>query len=111
LPELIHIGIAGLPGSGKSVMLRSLITQVLINYPKSVVIGIDFKNGSEFHIFENVMNFVLCANHESTAIALQEIFDEYKRRAEYIKDVNQDNAFQSGWSARRTHQPDICGHR
>jgi Cdc6-like AAA superfamily ATPase len=94
LPGLIHIGIAGLPGSGKSVMLRSLITQVLVNYPKSVIIGIDFKNGSEFHIFENVMNFVLCSNHESTAAALQEIFDEYKRRAEYIKGVNQDNAFQ-----------------
>jgi hypothetical protein len=37
---------------------------------------------------------VQCSDHETTAAALQEIFDEYKRRAEYIKGVNQDNAFQ-----------------
>ena len=56
----------------------------------SVIIGVDFKSGSEFHIFENLSNFVLCDDHESAAVMLQELFEEYKRRATYIKAVNKE---------------------
>ncbi len=75
-------------------MLRTLITPILVNYPKAVIIGIDFKQGSEFHIFENITNFILCDDHETSSTILKEIFEEYKRRAAYVKSQNADNSYE-----------------
>ncbi len=94
LTEMIHTGIAGLPGSGKSVQLRSLIVQAMVVHPGAICIGLDFKSASEFHIFAGRGNFILTDNFEEAAIILDEVYQEYFRRAELVKKNEVENVYQ-----------------
>lgn len=82
LEELVHVGVCGLTGSGKSVWLRSFMTQVFVVNPEACIVGIDFKGGAEFAFFDKLgRNFVLIMEHENAALVLAELFAEYQRRA------------------------------
>lgn len=94
LEKDIHLGVAGLPGSGKSVFLRSLIVQVMLKYPLATVIGLDFKSGAEFSAFQGLGNFVLCDDFQAAAKALEEVYQEYLRRAALVRRLNVETVYQ-----------------
>lgn len=94
LHKIVHAGFAGLPGSGKSVGLRCLLYQTFLTYPNALVVGIDFKQGSEFHAAEKVGNFILCQTYLETDTALDVVYGEYLRRTELIKAYNVENTYE-----------------
>jgi hypothetical protein len=94
LEEMIHLGVAGEPGSGKSVCLRGLITQLMVTDRDAVIVGIDFKGGAEFSFFEDLGNFVCVDEYESAANTLRSVFDEYKRRVAIVRASECDSVYQ-----------------
>ncbi|NUO81224.1 hypothetical protein HUU05_14185 [candidate division KSB1 bacterium] len=92
--EMVHLGVSGESGSGKSVFLRSLITQLLVTEPEAVVVGIDFKGGAEFAFFENLGNFVCVDEYESAGAVLRLVFAEYQRRVALIRGSECDSIYQ-----------------
>jgi DNA segregation ATPase FtsK/SpoIIIE-like protein len=94
LEEMIHLGVAGEPGSGKSVCLRGLITQLMVTNRDAVIVGIDFKGGAEFSFFEGLGNFVCIDEYDGAANALRNVFDEYKRRVALVRASECDSVYQ-----------------
>ena len=76
------------------MQLRSLIVQAMCVHPGAVCIGLDFKQGSEFHIFEGRGNFILADNFEQAALILDEVYQEYFRRADLVKENEVENVYQ-----------------
>ena len=91
-----HILVSGTTGAGKSVGLRSLILQLMVYYPNSVVVGADFKAGAEFRMFTSNQNFLLVTEPDEFIRVLMIVFQEYKRRAELLSHSNVDNLYQMG---------------
>jgi hypothetical protein len=94
LEEIVHLGVSGESGSGKSVFLRSLVTQLMATDSDVVIVGIDFKGGAEFSFFENLGNFVCVDEYESAAGILRIVFDEYKRRVAVVRASECDSVYQ-----------------
>jgi hypothetical protein len=82
LRDMVHIGVSGATGSGKSVFLRSLITQMMVIFRDAIIIGIDFKGGAEFRMFskEGLGNFVCITEYEEAVQVLRVAYEEYRRR-------------------------------
>lgn len=53
LEQVVHLLIAGETGSGKSVLLRGIITHLILNNNKLMLHLIDLKNGAELNVFKN----------------------------------------------------------
>jgi hypothetical protein len=94
LEDAVHIGVAGEPGSGKSVFLRSVITQIMATDRDAVIVGMDFKGGAEFSFFEQLGNFVCVDEYEGAVHALRAVFDEYKRRVKIVRESKCDSIYQ-----------------
>lgn len=94
LEEIVHLGVSGETGSGKSVFLRSLTTQLMTTDRNAVIVGIDFKGGAEFSIFENLGHFVCVDEYESAANILRIVFEEYKRRVAIVRASECDSVYQ-----------------
>ena len=96
LQEMVHLGVSGETGSGKSVFLRSLITQLMIRNRDTVIVGIDFKGGAEFSFFESLGNFVCISEYQAAVDVLRIVFDEYKRRVALVRASECDSVYQLG---------------
>lgn len=92
--ELIHVLVAGLTGSGKSVFLRGVILQFMAIHTRAVVVMLDFKGGAEGAAFSSMGNFVLCDDFQTAAVALGEVFREYARRVALLRSLNLENVYQ-----------------
>lgn len=93
LEEMVHLGVSGETGSGKSVFLRQLITQILVTDPRAVVIGIDFKGGVEFFFFSQLGNFLCVDDFEKTGKVLEIILNEYLRRLKIVRENSCDSIY------------------
>ena len=91
-----HMGVYGETGSGKSTVMRSIITNLILK--SNVILHlIDLKNGAEFGIFrksKKVANF--CRNVKETEDLLTEISIEVDRRYDLffekdVKDIKEYN--------------------
>ena len=85
LPNILG---AGTSGSGKSVLVKSIMCQLIENYtPEQLkVIYLDNKGGVEANIFKNIKHLAaLSSNVEETIIELMKIKKEMFRRLELIK--------------------------
>lgn len=82
--DIVHIGIAGASGNGKSMMLRSLATQIFENDSDSIILGIDFKGGAEFRFMQAHPNFVCVTDHDGAAAALEIIYRQLQKRTEFV---------------------------
>lgn len=94
LADAVHIGVSGEIGSGKSVFLRSILTQILVTNPNAIIIGIDFKGGSEFAVFESSPNFMLVDEYDNAGKALRSVLAEYRRRVELVRASEADSIYQ-----------------
>lgn len=91
---LVHVLVAGLTGSGKSVFLRGVILQFMAIHQRAVVVMLDFKGGSEGAAFASLGNFVLCDDFQTAAAALGEVLAEYSRRVALVRSLNLENVYQ-----------------
>ena len=85
LPNILG---AGTSGSGKSVLVKSIMCQLIENYtPEQLkVIYLDNKGGVEANTFKNIKHLVaLSSNVEETIVELMKIKKEMFRRLELIK--------------------------
>jgi len=89
-----HIGIAGLTGKGKSYLLRSLIVQVMLVYRNSCIVCLDFKQGAEFARLRGFGNFLFCRDFEVSGICLDEVYQEYLRRADFLAGLDVDSVYE-----------------
>ena len=88
--SVYHALIGGATGTGKTVMLHAIITQLLAKYsPEEVRISLlDYKGGTEFSIYERVPHlFALSIGHGTKfgADLLQYYQEELTRRADQFK--------------------------
>jgi hypothetical protein len=93
LEEMVHLGVSGETGSGKSVFLRQLITQLMVTDPELIVIGIDFKGGVEFSFFSQLGNFVCVDDFEKTDKVLEIVLNEYLRRLTIVRENSCDSVY------------------
>jgi S-DNA-T family DNA segregation ATPase FtsK/SpoIIIE len=91
--DMVHLGVSGETGSGKSVFLRQLITQILVTDRQAVMIGIDFKGGVEFSFFSQLGNFVCVDDFDKAGKALEIILNEYVRRLKIVRENNCDSVY------------------
>lgn len=94
LEKIVHLGVSGETGSGKSVFLRQMITQILVTDCQSVIIGIDFKGGVEFSFFSNSGNFVCIDDFEKAGKVLDVVLNEYQRRLSIVRKNDCDSVYQ-----------------
>lgn len=94
LEDMVHLGVSGETGSGKSVFLRSLVTQLMVTNRDAVIVGIDFKGGAEFSFFEGLGNFVCVDEYDGATNALRSVYDEYKRRVALVRASECDSVYQ-----------------
>ena len=94
LEEMVHLGVSGETGSGKSVFLRQLITQILVTDRQAVIIGIDFKGGVEFFFFSQLGNFVCVDDFEKTGKVLEIVLNEYAKRLQIVRQNDCDSLYQ-----------------
>lgn len=94
LEEMVHLGISGETGSGKSVFIRQLITQIMVTDCQAVIVGIDFKGGVEFQFFSRLGNFVCVDDFEKTGRVLEIVLSEYARRLGLVRQNDCDSVFQ-----------------
>lgn len=106
LEAAVHLGVSGEPGSGKSIFLRSMITQLLVTDRDAVVVGFDFKGGAEFSFFEGLGNFICVDEYESAARVLPLVFEEYKRRVALVRASECDSIAQLRMS-KNVHVPPL----
>jgi S-DNA-T family DNA segregation ATPase FtsK/SpoIIIE len=91
-----HLLIAGESGSGKSTVLRAIITNLILK-SEVVLHLVDLKNGAEFNIFRKSKNVkTFCRNIYETKNLLQEINAEVDRRCDLffnsdVKDAKENN--------------------
>ncbi|MBD3339309.1 MAG: DUF87 domain-containing protein [Candidatus Lokiarchaeota archaeon] len=93
LENMVHLGISGETGSGKSVFIRQLITQLLVTDPHIVIVGIDFKGGVEFSFFEQLGNFVCADDFKKTGTVLKIILKEYQLRLQTVRKHDCDSIY------------------
>jgi len=91
--DFMHGAIAGTSGGGKSVLLRSLFTQIMTCSPKSTTVIFDFKGGAEFFTFSDIVNVAICDTYLRALRALDVLFEEYERRAAIIKTNDVDGVY------------------
>ena len=97
--DMTHALIAGTSGAGKSVALRSLLTQIMAVYPGAAVIGADFKGGSEFNCFTGLgRNFVCVTEHMEFVAALEAVYLEHSARAKALASASVDSAAELGFA-------------
>ncbi len=94
LEKIVHLGVSGETGSGKSVFLRQLITQILVTDPGAVIVGIDFKGGVEFSFFSQLGNFFCIDNFETAGKVLDIVLSEYARRLKIVRNNDCDSVYQ-----------------
>lgn len=86
-----HLLIAGTTGSGKSVLINSILTSLLLNYSPSELelILIDVKQ-VEFSIYKDIPH-LLCktiTNLTDTKVVLSQCIDDINKRYERLKNTN-----------------------
>jgi S-DNA-T family DNA segregation ATPase FtsK/SpoIIIE len=75
-----HLLIAGETGSGKSTVLRSIITNLILTKDVKLHL-IDLKRGAEFQIFQKCSNVVsFCRNRAEARQTLEHLSEEIDRR-------------------------------
>lgn len=89
-----HLLISGTTGSGKSVLINSILTSLLLNYAPSELelVLIDVKQ-VEFSIYKDIPH-LLCktiTNLKDTKIILSESIEDINRRYEKLKESNYRN--------------------
>ena len=94
LEKIVHLGVSGETGSGKSVFLRQLITQILVTDCQAVIIGIDFKGGVEFSFFSTLGNFVCIDDFGKAGKVLDIVLAEYSRRLNIVRNNDCDSVCQ-----------------
>ena len=94
LEKIVHLGVSGETGSGKSVFLRQFITQILVTDGQAVIIGIDFKGGVEFSFFSSLGNFVCIDDFEKAGKVLEIVLNEYQRRLNIVRQNDCDSVYQ-----------------
>ena len=94
LEKIVHLGVSGETGSGKSVFLRQMITQILVTDGQAIVIGIDFKGGVEFSFFSQLGNFVCIDDFEKAGKVLEIVLSEYARRLNIVRNNDSDSVYQ-----------------
>ena len=92
--DMVHLGVSGETGSGKSVFLRQLITQILVTDRQAVIVGIDFKGGVEFLFFSQLGNFICVDDFEQTGRALEIVLNEYAKRLNIVRQNDCDSVYQ-----------------
>ena len=91
----MHLDVCGVTGSGKSVFLRGLITQLLVTAPEICIVGIDFKGGAVFAFLDKLgRNFLMATEHDTAAAILARVFDEYQRRAAMLAQSEFESVYQ-----------------
>ena len=93
LEEIVHLGVSGETGSGKSVFLRQLITQVILTDHRAVIIGIDFKGGVEFSFLSRFGNFICIDDFKKAEAVLDIILNEYQKRLEIVRQNDCDSVY------------------
>lgn len=94
LEKIVHLGVSGETGSGKSLFLRQMITQILVTDNQAVVIGIDFKGGVEFSFFSSLGNFVCIDDFGKAGKVLDIVLSEYARRLNIVRNNGCDSVYQ-----------------
>ena len=94
LEEMVQLGVSGETGSGKSVFLRQLITQILVTDRQAVIIGVDFKGGVEFFFFSQLGNFVCCDDFNKMDKVLEIVLNEYAKRLQIVRQNDCDSIYQ-----------------
>lgn len=77
--------IAGIPGSGKSALVRSILTTLIRNVPNMELYCADLKM-SEFHLFEGIAKAVVYEKHEALALVTM-IRAEMDKRSLQLKNA------------------------
>ena len=93
LREAIHLYIAGLTGNGKSVLLRSLTTQILYNHHDAQIYAIDFKAGKEFAAWRDDSRVQVASEFEAAADLLDRVYREYLRRSQMLLETNYESVY------------------
>ena len=79
-----HLLIAGETGSGKSVMLRSIITSTILHMRNRVELYLGDMKRSEFHLFRNVAGAKVMTKKNDLYKCLQWIKQELERRGDLL---------------------------
>lgn len=87
-----HLIIAGVPGSGKSVVMKLIITSLILSQPNNVTFSlIDLKGGPAFSRFKN------CKQVKNFAVNNSEALDVLKKVEEDMERVYQDVLVSKGF--------------
>ncbi|OLS02867.1 FtsK/SpoIIIE domain-containing protein [Tissierella creatinophila] len=81
LEKAVHLLIAGETGSGKSTLVRSIITNIVLSRRKVSLHLIDLKNGAEFNLFRksNIVK-TFSRNIDEAEVVLENLIEEVNKR-------------------------------
>ena len=80
-----HGLIAGSTGSGKSVQMKSIVSQLIHSSPKTKIVLCDLKGGVEFSVFDGVGGVQIHSDIGETSLVLREIVNEMDDRFSFMK--------------------------
>ena len=81
LEKVVHLLIAGETGSGKSTLIRSILTSIILSNKKVSLHLIDLKNGAEFNLFRKCkMGKAFSRTIEEADVVLSTMLIEVDRR-------------------------------
>lgn len=81
LEKVVHLLIAGETGSGKSTLIRSIITSLILSNKRISLYLVDLKNGAEFNVFHKSNKVkAFCRDIDETEKLLLKLSDEVDKR-------------------------------